>query len=90
MSLALVVEKCKAIVHVRAFLAGEPLNALIVDRFIAVTGDFHPVAGYFQQVTQPQEYTQVYALFRHSLRRYTAAVEAAMWRVNLNQAAFPA
>ena len=82
------VEQRKAVVHVGALLAGQPLHSLVVDRYVSVPCDLDIVAAYLQQVPELQQYAQVYALFRHALCGGAAAVEAAVWRVNLNRVVF--
>ena len=78
------IQNRKPIVHVGAFLVCNALDALVVDRAVAVARDLHLVAGCRQQRAQIQQDVQVDALLRNPCRGGAAAVDAAVRRINLN------
>ena len=87
-SIFLAVEYLKSVVHVGAFLRRNALDALVMDGNVTVSCDLYIETADGKNITQFQQYTEVYALFGNSLRRNASAVYAAMWQLNKNSAAF--
>ena len=68
------VEQCQPVIHIRTFLVGNALNAVIVNAPVCVPRDLHGVALHTQEIPQAQENIQVDALFRHIIDGNAAAV----------------
>ena len=62
------IEYRKPVVHVGAFLIRYPLDTLVMYRAVIISCHLYRIARYFKQVTQSQQYAQIYTLFRYSVR----------------------
>ena len=83
-SIFLAVEYLKSVVHVGAFLRRNALDAFVMDGNVTVSCDLYIETADGKNITQFQQYTEVYALFGNSLSRNASAVYAAMWQLNKN------
>ena len=88
--IAALVEHGEPVVHVGAFLCGDALNSLVVYGPVGVPCYPDLIAVDFKDISEPEKYVKVYALFGDSLRRGAAAVDTAVWRININLVVFMA